>query len=248
MSIRAWFTKLLGLAPKVISRRESFSEFFTRLVTQPLEDLKCEEQSVKSYFVTDPLSSMCTLSAFGADVISPYVNPDFGNNTKSHYFNGYSGNRMPKVLFNKHKDELVHSLLEAIPDLPHSNYIGEYEGDYKTLENMVIAVRPMFPMMYYASPDVEENLAKYIRVIYFVLYQIHTGRIKDRSHLSAYMQEVYLHATDLMFPLSIKGYSILLSSLPPELQARMVSVKVKTRLTIQKQYSRPKPREIKYAI
>jgi len=239
MWILNWIRRLRKLAPKVM-QAESFTEFFSRLVTVNIEAQQQERNTVKSFFTVDPTSSMCTLSPFGADVVSPYVNQEFVLNAKAHYYAGYSGNRMPKVLFNTHKAELELSFSDSIPSIPE--YTGPYDKDYTMLVDLLEGIKPLLPLMYYKSRDIEVTFTQLVYSVYRLLYDIRMHEIKDRDDVNERIQDIYLKATDLMYPLSVKGYTILLASLPPYLRVRMVSVKVKSRLTVQHRYAAPPKR------
>lgn len=239
MWITRWFKKLRKSAPKVL-RSESFEEFFNRLVIQPIEELKDDRTTVKSFFTEDLTVKMCTLSPFGADVVSPYVNQEFVLNAKAHYFAGYSGNRMPKVLFNTHKAELEFNYKESLPKLPE--FTGTFSEEYSDMVRLVTELQCLYPLMYYKSRDIEVTFTQFIYSVYRLIYDIKGYEIQTKDELTLRMQDIYLRATDLMYPLSVKGYTMLLDALPTYMKLRMVSIKVKSRLTVQHKYSAPPKR------
>ena len=244
MKVTKWFNRLKEMMPS-ISKHETFPEFYSRLVTGPLESLALESKTTSSYFTFDSASGAVTLSPFGADVVDVYVNPDFVSNAKAHYFTGYAGNRIAKTLFNSHKDVLEYELNKKLRIVP--NHQGTFSKEYDMITDMVYSIIPMLPLMYYKSPDIEICLSDYIVRIYKALYDIYYGNLSDKDALEDTIQDIYELATSLMYPMSVKGYTELCKSLPPHLRVRMVSVKVKTRKTIAKSYISPLVRRNSHA-
>lgn len=244
MGIKSIFSKLKSFRFPYFKSKETFTEFHSRIFLECIESLTAETQSADTLFVLDPISNVPTLSAFGADTVEPYINSEYVSNLKAHYFVGYAGSRMPKTLFNSYRDKVQLKLESELQNLP--TYKGDYVYDYDVVKSMLYLMIPMIPLMYYRSPDIEVPLTDYIGSLYKLIYDFHSGNVTSKSYIEDSMQDIYELATVLMYPLSVKGYTLLLKSMPAHLRVRMVSVKVKTRVTVKKQYVSPLVRRTEY--
>lgn len=244
MGIKSLLAKLFSLMLPRFKSTETFQEFYYRMLLEPLYKISSDQQSADSIFILDPISNSVKLSAFGADTVESYINSEYVSNLKAHYFVGYAGSRMPKTLFNSYRDKAFLDLERQIQCLPE--YTKGYASEYDTVKSMLYAVSPLVPLMYYNSPDIELPLTDYIEAMYKLIYDLHTGNVTSKEYIEESMQNIYELATVLMYPLSVKGYTLLINSMPAHLRIRMVSVKVKTRVTINKQYMSPLARRNKH--